>query len=279
MNALPRGSPRQDPSQPVNGGCGLRLLIRSSAFSAVFGYTRDPERSSSSVDGKTFEYDAIVITTQGRWKFNGADGVAEVDSSLLVAGVAGDEYGCRHHPRAKDEAFVVALRPGALDPNYPPLFAKQIVPAHSSLRLAQRAADAVSADGVDSLVFTLFEEVASRSDRTHRRWVGSPLRIQRAKRFIELHAFERIGLADIAAQVGLSPFTMAHQFRAATGHTPYGYLLALRLARAKQLLATTENLVTSIASNTGFDKLSHFSRWFTNATGVAPSTYRTRERA
>ena len=279
MSAPRLGSPRQDPSQPVHIGCGVQLPIRSSAFSAVLGYTHDPEHAPSSVDGKVFEYNAIVITTQGRWRFNGRDGVTEIDSGALVAGVAGDEYGCRHDPRAKDGDFVVALRSGALDPNYPPLFVKQVVPAHSALRLAQRAADAVTADGFDSLVFTLFDEVAWRSDLTNRRCVGSPLRIQRAKRFIELHAFERIGLAEIAGQVGLSPFTIAHQFRAATGQTPYGYLLELRLTRAKHLLATTESLVTSIASSIGFDELAHFSRWFTKATGVAPSIYRKRERS
>ena len=278
MSAPRPESPRQDLSQPIHIGCGVQLPVRSSALCAVFGYTYDPERARSPVDGNVFEYNAIVITTQGSWKFNGRDGVTEIDSSALVAGVAGDEYGCRHDARAKDGGFVAALRSGALDPNYPPLFVKQVVPAHSALRLARRAAEAVTADGFDSLVFTLFDEVALRSDLTNRRCGGSPLRMQRAKRFIELHAFEHIGLADIAAQVGLSPFTMAHQFRAATGQTPYGYLLELRLARAKQLLATTENLVTSIASSIGFDELSHFSHWFTKATGVAPSVYRTRER-
>jgi AraC-like DNA-binding protein len=255
------------------------MPIRSSAFCAVLEYTHDPAHAPSTVDGKAFEYDAIVITTQGRWSFKGADGTVEIDSGSLVAGVAGGEYGCRHDPRTKSGDLVVALRPGALDPNYPPLFVKQIVPADSALRLARRAAGAVTADGFDSLVFVLFDEIAARSDRTSRRGIGSPLRMQRAKRFIELHAFERIGLAEIAAQVGLSPFTMAHQFRAATGQTPYGYLLELRLARAKQLLATTETPLTSIACTTGFGELSRFSRWFTKATGVAPSAYRARERS
>jgi AraC family transcriptional regulator len=98
--------------------------------------------------------------------------------------------------------------------------------------------------------------------------------MQRAKRFIELHAFDQLRLADLAQELGLSPFTTLRQFRASTGKTPHKYVLELRLERAKQLLKKTGASVESIAKNAGFDDLAYFSRFFKQRTGHSPSSFR-----
>jgi len=256
----------------------MLIPARVSTFASILEYTHDPERAPSAIEDKIFEFDAIVITTSGRWEFRGSGGASDVDSGALVLGAAGAHYGCRHRPRVRDRNLVVALRPGALDLDFPPLFAKQVVPAGSALRLARRAADAATPDAFDSLVFALFDD-ASALSRGAAQAAGSRLRMQRAKRFIELHAFERIGIADIARELALSPFTVAHQFRSATGKSPYAYLLELRLARAKELLRDTDDLVGAVACAVGIDDAARFAHWFTKAAGVAPSVYRARARA
>lgn len=263
---------RQDPSEPVDIGCGIMRPVRSSALASILEYTHDVAHAPSRVDAKPFEFDCLVITTRAHWEFRGRAGRSDVDGRSLMVGVAGDTYGCRHYRGCTDANIIVALRAGAVDPEYPPLFSKQVVPARSARRLANRAIDATTVDAFDTLVFTLFDE-ASASSTPHRP-AGSPLRMQRAKRFIERHAFEKIAVADIAAEVGLSPFTVLRQFRAATGSTPYAYLLKLRLERAKRLLATSHAPVESVAKAVGFDDLAHFSRWFTNRTGQSATAYR-----
>jgi AraC-like DNA-binding protein len=273
MNSAARDEPkRQDPSEPVDIGCGILRPIRSTAFAAILEYAHDVAHAPSHVDAKPFEFDCLVITTCGHWEFRGRAGRADVDERFLTLGVAGDVYGCRHHRGCADTNVVVALRAGALDPDYPPVFAKQVVPAQFARRLANSAANAPTADAFDSLVFTLFDEASIAS--TGRRPGASTLRMQRAKRFIERHALEKLAVADIASEVGLSPFSVMRQFRAATGGTPYAYLLQVRLDHAKRLLATPHDSVESIAKIVGFEDLAHFSRWFRKSTGQSPTSYR-----
>lgn len=263
---------RQDPSEPVDIGCGIMRPVRSSALASILEYAHDVAHAPSRVDAKPFEFDCLVITTRDHWEFRGRCGRADVDAGSLMVGVAGDTYGCRHYRGCADANVVVALRAGAVDPDYPPLFAKQVVPARSARRLANSAVEAMTADAFDTLVFTLFDE-ASAASNAHRP-AGSPLRMQRAKRFIERHAFEKLTVAHVAAEVGLSPFTLLRQFRAATGSTPYAYLLTLRLEQAKRLLSTSRAPIECVANAVGFDDLAHFSRWFRIRTGQSATAYR-----
>ena len=272
MDTLRPISLRQDPTEPVDIGCGIMRPVRSSALAAVLEYAHDVAHAPSRVDAKPFEFDCLVITTHDHWEFRGRSGRSDVDAGSLMVGVAGDTYGCRHYRGCADANVVVALRAGAVDPDYPPLFAKQVVPARSARRLAHGAIDATSTDAFDTLVFTLFDEASAASNA---QWpAGSPLRMQRAKRFIERHAFEKLTVADVAAEVGLSPFTLLRQFRAATGRSPYAYLLTLRLEQARRLLAKSPAPIESVAQRVGFDDLAHFSRWFRTRTGQSASAFR-----
>jgi AraC-like DNA-binding protein len=262
-----------DPSRPVDIGCGTLIPIRSSRFAAMLDYTHDCGSAPASVAAKQFEFNVIALTTHGRWQFHGCAGRADVDASSLMVGVAADGYGCRHDRRVADRNLVVALRPGAIDPDLQPLFSRQIIPANGVLALAKRATRTDDEDLFESLVFALFDEASSVSWRIDRK-PAPDLRMQRAKRFIELHAFERLRLSDIASELGLSPFSTVRQFRAACGKTPYAYLLELRLERAKVLLAGSRTPIADVGSMVGFPELSHFSRFFKAATGYSPSAYR-----
>jgi AraC-like DNA-binding protein len=262
-----------DPSGPVDIGCGTLIPVRSSRFSAMLDYTHDFGRAPARVDAKQFEFNVIVFTTRGRWLFHGDAGRAEIDSSSLMVGVASDVYGCQHDRRVGDSNIIVALRPGAIDPDLQPLFSRQIIPARGVISLLRRAARAQDDELFESLVFSVFDEASSISWRVDHS--GAPdVRMQRAKRFIELHAFERLRLTDIASELGLSPFSTVRQFRAATGSTPYAYLLELRLKRAQELLGGTRTPVRAVGSMVGFADLAYFSRFFKAATGYSPSSYR-----
>lgn len=262
-----------DPSEPLDIGCGTMMPIRSSRFASMLDYTHDCASAPARVDAKCFEFNVIVFTTRGRWQFHGGAGRAEIDSSSLMVGVAEDGYGCRHDRRVGDSNLAVALRPGAIDPDLQPLFSKQIIPARGAFSLLKRAARTDDDELFESLVFSLFDEASATSWRLDRKHAPD-VRMQRAKRFIELHAFERLRLDDIARELGLSPFSTLRQFRAACGTTPYTYLLELRLERAKTLLAGMRTPIGAVAGMVGFTDLSHFSRFFRSATGYSPSAYR-----
>lgn len=85
---------------------------------------------------------------------------------------------------------------------------------------------------------------------------------------------ERIDLSMIAASAGISKSEALRCFNESIGVTPVRYLNDYRLARAKELLVSTEDKVTSIAMSVGIDNISYFVRRFSERFGVTPSAYR-----
>lgn len=92
--------------------------------------------------------------------------------------------------------------------------------------------------------------------------------------FISGNYGERIDLSMIAASAGISKSEALRCFNESIGVTPVRYLNDYRLARAKELLVSTEDKVTSIAMSVGIDNISYFVRRFSERFGVTPSAYR-----
>ncbi len=78
-------------------------------------------------------------------------------------------------------------------------------------------------------------------------------------------------MADVT---GLSARTFARHMKAATGQTPLGWLTAMRVARAADLLETSETPLADVAAICGFGSPETFRREFRRARGVSPSRYR-----
>jgi AraC-like DNA-binding protein len=95
---------------------------------------------------------------------------------------------------------------------------------------------------------------------------------------IRRHATESIDFTALAASFGVSPATLRRRFLAAYGQSPKALQLALRLDRAKQLLATTDTAVAAIARALGFADAYYFSRLFSAREGLAPTEFRRRHR-
>jgi len=80
----------------------------------------------------------------------------------------------------------------------------------------------------------------------------------------------RPSLAEVAAEVSLSPSRFAHLFRAGTGLPLRRYLLWLRLVEAVRDVARGGSL-TEAAHAAGFADSAHLTRTFRRMFGVAPS--------
>ncbi len=91
---------------------------------------------------------------------------------------------------------------------------------------------------------------------------------------LERDAFTDVDPATIARAHGLGYSTFRRRFRAATGSSPKAYVLALRIARAKELLAATDDPVATVSLAVGFHDPYYFSRLFREREGRSPSTFR-----
>ena len=81
-------------------------------------------------------------------------------------------------------------------------------------------------------------------------------------------------LAELAAEAGLSLSHFAREFRRTVGQTPYGYMLRLRIERARDLVARSKMSIAEIGRRTGFPSPAHFSDRFRREIGVTPTALR-----
>ncbi|MDJ1114272.1 AraC family transcriptional regulator [Microbacterium dauci] len=101
---------------------------------------------------------------------------------------------------------------------------------------------------------------------------GTPL--ERALRYLEDRVDGTVHVPELAAMVGVSPSHLAALFREATGGGVVAHHLALKMARARHLLDTTDLPVAEIGRRVGMGDPFYFSRRFRLTHGMAPTAYR-----
>lgn len=99
-------------------------------------------------------------------------------------------------------------------------------------------------------------------------------RLRLAIEFMHDHCARELSLAEIAAAAYLSEFHFARLFKKITGTSPHAYLAAIRIERARQLLAETDLTITDVGARVGYQSQSHFTKIFREATGLTPHAFR-----
>ncbi len=127
--------------------------------------------------------------------------------------------------------------------------------------------DAYASPRAEALLDTVLARLATREPE--RRAVDP--RLARARAMLDAATDRRMPLAEIAAQVTLSPSRLAHLLRAEIGMAPRRYLLWLRLRDALGALGRGAS-ITDAAHDAGFADAAHLSRTFRRMLGFAPST-------
>ena len=94
------------------------------------------------------------------------------------------------------------------------------------------------------------------------------------REFVETHFQEKLSLDAIADSASISKSEALRCFRLAIRSTPVRYLLDYRLGRAKDLLVSTDDTVTQIASAVGIENTSYFVRLFSKTFGITPRAFR-----
>lgn len=99
-----------------------------------------------------------------------------------------------------------------------------------------------------------------------------PTAVRRIQDYLAADIRRTPSLAELAEAAGMSRFKLLRAFRAVTGVTPHGYLLALRLRHAQQLL-TAGHSVARAAADSGFYDQAHLHRHFRRTFGAPPGRF------
>ena len=113
-------------------------------------------------------------------------------------------------------------------------------------------------------------ESITRARRDYRRVI----QLKQVVDYIEKNYARQITLEDLAGAVSMSPRYFCRFFSEMTHQTPMDYLNRQRIEQACFRLVTTDESVTEIAFDTGFNDLSYFIRIFRKYKGISPGKYR-----
>ena len=105
----------------------------------------------------------------------------------------------------------------------------------------------------------------------------SDVRLARAVSMIKERYGDQLSLDDLSREAGVSKYHFSRLFKEKTGKSPYAFLLAERMASARQLLAQSDLLIAEIAQRTGFASTAQFSTVFRRAHRMTPRSYRFQE--
>ena len=98
--------------------------------------------------------------------------------------------------------------------------------------------------------------------------------LARALRFIRERACEGIGVADILRHAPMARRSLENRMRDTIGRTPNAEILRVKLARARQLLATTDLSLNEIAQRCGFRHSEYLSVVFKREIHITPGEFR-----
>ena len=116
------------------------------------------------------------------------------------------------------------------------------------------------------------------------RWVETQLSAYEKQHPGVLIYLRQVSADELTAEESLLPDVVLYRpgditdpdglFQKYTGDSPYAYVMAMRIKKAKYLLRSTELTITAVAYETGFNSEANFIYVFTKNVGVSPGKFR-----
>jgi AraC-like DNA-binding protein len=94
------------------------------------------------------------------------------------------------------------------------------------------------------------------------------------KQIIEAHLFSQLTIAELAQQNNLSTSSFKREFAKLYNDTPANYIKTKKLEKAAELLLVSDERISNIAFDCGFNDLANFTKSFSDKYNITPSNYR-----
>jgi len=92
--------------------------------------------------------------------------------------------------------------------------------------------------------------------------------------WLRQHLEENVSVSALAEVAGLSTSYFRRWFHREVGSSPSDYVTQLRIERSKQLLTQTDQSITKIAMELGYNTSAYFTAVFHRETGMTPTEFR-----
>ncbi|MHC8334488.1 helix-turn-helix domain-containing protein [Pseudomonas sp. LB3P25] len=102
----------------------------------------------------------------------------------------------------------------------------------------------------------------------------TPWRESLVKQLILERLGETVEVTELARACALSRSHFSRAFKCSTGLSPQDWIRNQRIARAKQLIQSTDLTLTQISLECGFCDQAHFCHIFTRSEGITPFAWR-----
>jgi AraC family transcriptional regulator len=136
-----------------------------------------------------------------------------------------------------------------------------------------RSDDTASALVAEGLSLAMLAEIA-RHDTPAKHHPARPHWLEQSEELLRAHFLDALGMAEVAAAVGVHPVHLARSFRRHYGCTMGEYVRRLRIDFAARALTASDAPLAALAQTAGFADQGHFTRAFKAATGLTPGAYR-----
>ncbi len=206
-------------------------------------------------------------------------GDAEQKSIALFESVVFDPDMIRIHSYVSDD-FISAITSGELELN-------SIIPSSNKdiLKITDLLFQTFKDKGegfelrIPALILLFFSELKRQRLYRQKKLVSEKKARQTQQfetvlNYIKENYSEQIGLEDLSSIVGLSPKYFCRLFREVTERSPIEYLNWFRINMACDKLRGSDQKLSDIAFDCGFNDLSYFIKTFRNYKGVTPLKYR-----
>lgn len=97
--------------------------------------------------------------------------------------------------------------------------------------------------------------------------------------YISEHFAEPLVMSEVARQFHMSESHFSRSFHRRTGNTFTDFLIRVRITRACQLLIQTDENISLICYDAGFNNVANFNRRFLEIKGMTPTEYRQQTRS